>query len=354
MEEKREYCEEIGSTGTLVGTGIVGASLINQEFFENLREGVQHARHLGKTAYDFATGGPEGMKAARNLEEALAIVGEARENNSEARAMFEDYFLQRREFVGSLVNLYRENETISRVAERLKIQIEGTLKNFFEAGNSLKPEIMETLDDKIIELYGMNPAEARESSGRLKEFYKHIREFYDAREKNEHVVKEFCNYLADVKNESVAQNERFNELFPDVIVRVREGYETEDILHETGDKNAFGLRGNVSQKDLDRTGEKALHFERGVDNTYDSVREEMPIEPYSKPVWIDYSINPVVVGICAGLTAKGLTKLLPAFIEKQIKKTLALPFTSLAKGLGYSAKQIKKLIEKNKNLESKV
>ena len=73
-------------------------------------------------------------------------------------------------FNGQLLNVYRENETLGRAASRVKVQIEGSLKSLFDAGNSLKDKVgvVRSVDDAIIRLYGMDPVAAREKSGRLK------------------------------------------------------------------------------------------------------------------------------------------------------------------------------------------
>ena len=230
----------------------------------------------------------------------------------------------------------------------MKIQLEGALTNFFNIGNELKPQVWERIDDKIMELYGIDPIEAREKSGRLKEFYKNVREFYDSREKNEHTVKEFCNYLAKVQNESEQRNQELNELFPSVIGRVREGYQLEDILIETGQENIFGIRKDVSREELKQSGEKAGEYEGKVDKTYSEISQKVPIEPYSSFTLID-AINPITVGLGVALIVKGATKLMPSFVTK----TLALPFNVAYAGAKGSVKGIKYVTKKLRTEKTK-
>ena len=325
-ERAREWSEEFGSTSTLA---VVGAYALNElipgEFFENVREGLRMGRHTGKTIYDVVSGGPKGMKSAKNLQEALEIVANAGKANEEAGKVLEEYVADRKSFVGELVGAYKENENVFRVAQRVETQMSGTLKGFFEVGNSLKPEIMRKVDEAIIRVYGMDPIEAVEKSERLREFYKDARKFYDAREKDEHSVSEFCDFLNNTRDESVARNKVYNELFPEVVARVREGYETEDQIFSTGERNIFGFRSDVSKEELKGLGKEIDTFERNVDKSYESVRGEVPIEPYKEANWIDYSVNPLVLGIVGALAVKGASKLLPGVVERPIRYVTAVP-----------------------------
>lgn len=251
--------------------------------------------------------------------------------------------LERQDLVRELVVVYKENETFAREAERLKIQVEGMLKNFFEVGNTLKPDFWKSLDEKVMKIYGVDKIEALEKSERLREFYKNARQFYDVREKNEHTVKEFANYLAKVKEESVEKNERFNELFPEVIGRVKEGYEVEDILFETRSKKEF-----TKEKIAQNKGE-VESYRANVDNTYAEVRKDVPIAAYNDTNWVDIATNPLVLGVGAALMAKGATKILPRIIERPLRMALAAPITLPIKGAKIAGKTIWKGINTLRN-----
>lgn len=352
-KKSNQYVNELGSTITLAGAGTLATwYFFPEEFFENLRDAISLGRHAGLTAYEVARGGSEGMRAAKNLEEAIAIVEGAASQNTDARDALEGYLAERRDLVGELAGVYKENETLSRESERLQLQLEGMIENLFTAGNSLKPGFMTKIDDAIIKIYGQDPVEARERSARLDEFYSSVKEFYDSREKNENTVQQFCDYLAKVKTESLTQNQRFNELFPTVIKAVREGYETEDIVLNTGDKNILGMRKDVQPGELEMLEERVENYSNTADETENTVASEMPIERYSPPTWIDYAVNPLALGIAGALVVKGISKVfVPGIVERPIRKALALPFTLAAKGAYGGGKAIyngvRKIINKN-------
>ncbi len=340
-QRRQGYLDDLASTGVLAGAG---AYLFSQmSFLEPLRESLYHARHAGRTVSEIVQGGPEGMRAAKNLEEAIAMVNNAARANSEAGEALKGYMLERQDLVRELVVVYKENETFAREAERLKIQVEGMLKNFFEVGNTLKPDFWKSLDEKVMKIYGVDKIEALEKSERLREFYKNARQFYDVREKNEHTVKEFANYLAKVKEESVEKNERFNELFPEVIGRVKEGYEVEDILFETRSKKEF-----TKEKIAQNKGE-VESYRANVDNTYAEVRKDVPIAAYNDTNWVDIATNPLVLGVGAALMAKGATKILPRIIERPLRMALAAPITLPIKGAKIAGKTIWKGINTLRN-----
>ena len=341
------------SVSTAVLAGGLAYLLKDVKFLEDFREALYNARHAGRTGYEMISGGPAGMKAARNLEEAIAIVEESAKNNENAGEALENYLSKRKELVLELGNIYKENETLSRESERLWTQLQGALKSFFEIGNSLKPDFWKRLDNSVIKLYGQDPIEAREKSGRLKEFYQSVRRFYDSREKNEHTVKEFCDYLVRVKEESTEQNRKFNELFPNVIGRVKEGYEKEDELFVTGEKGVFGVRKDIKESDLEKTEESVEGYKRKVDATENEVRVEMPIEPFKERNFVDYVTNPVTLGLIGTIFLKGLSNISTPTRKGLTYLTLAPYYVTkgAVKGAGRLIKRYKK--SDNSNVDSR-
>ncbi len=321
------YLDEIGATATVATT--VGYLASQLSLLPHVREMLYNARHAGKTISDAVKGGPEGMRAAKSLDEAITIVETARGDNIEAANTLETYLVARKDLVGKLVLTYRENETFGREAERLKLQVEGSLKNLFEIGNDLKPNSWKkNVDSWVIKLYGQDPIIAAEKSERVRKFYEEARKFYDAREKNEHVVKEFCNYLENVKTESETQNNHFNELFPEIIGRVKEGYETEDIVFAQRRAKDFSKERNAD------TSQHVKDFRRDVDTTYEEVRQEMPIREYSDTNWVDVITHPMTIGLAVAMIGYSASRLaLPRIIRNPITKALALPITLPVRGL---------------------
>ena len=315
--------EEAKSTAVLGGLGYL-AALQMPEFLTTLKEGLYNVRHAYKTGKEIATGGSEGMKSVKNLEEALAIVEAAKKDNQTAGQALESYFIERKDLLHSMVGVYRENETLTREVERLEVQLKGALKNFFELGNQVKPHWWkENVDQAIIKLYGMDPVAAVEKSERLKEFYKNVRKFYDAREQNENTVKEFCDYLAQFKQTTQAQNERINKLFPNLIERVKETYEKEDKIFKRDDKGA-----KMTREDLEKTIDEVAHYRGNTQQTETQVAQEVPIKPYDPYNWVDAVTNPVILGLAGALMVKGASKLLPHPIDRNFTRLTASPINA--------------------------
>ncbi|MBS3082107.1 hypothetical protein J4416_04220 [Candidatus Pacearchaeota archaeon] len=367
--EKHKYLSNTNYVDDLVATGVVGAlatyGLSKVDFLPHLRESLYNARHATGTVKDIVLGGPEGMRGAKSLDEAISIVDSAREMNVEAGNALEGYLTARKELVGDLVRTYAENETLVREAERLKLQVEGVVKNLFEIGNDVKPQsFKDAVDSRIIIAFGkaqralgnsdykgLSDSQivevALEKSGRMKEFYKQAREFYDASEKNEHTIREFCQYLEKVKIESEGQNQRFNELFPEIISQVREGYSVEDIFLAQRHEKDF------SRSRVEDTGTKVSGFREGVDNTYEGLRQEIPIRKYSDKNWVDFATNPAALGLAVALIGYAGSKLfLPSVVRSPITKVLAAPITLPLRGIGKASKTAisggKRLIDKFK------
>lgn len=327
------YLEE--ASAVAVGTGLGAYIFSSLSFLPDLREALYNVRHAGRTVEEMVLGGPGGMRAAKNLEEAISIVESARQTNSEATGTLESYLIAREGLVRQLVSVYKENETFGREAERLGLQIQGAMKATFELGNSIKPDFMTDIDNLIIKIYGKDVVKAREESAQVRKFYEGARKFHDAREKGEHVVEEFCKFLKDVKVESEEANERLNELFPGIISQVKEGYETEDIVFAQHRSKDFSELRNTE------TGEKITGFRKYVDSNYTAVGNEIPIREYSEKNWVDFATNPVGLGVAAALMGYAVSKLvLPKILRDPITKLIASPVTLPLRGVRFAGKRV--------------
>ncbi len=309
----------LGAAGVLTGVYVLGNAL------ENIQDAVYLGRHAAYTGVDALRGGPSGMRAAKNLEDALTIVDAAKDDNEAAQAALNELYATRTDLVQELATVYQQNETVGQEAGRLKLQLEGMISNVFQAGNDLKPGFMTPIDNWILRVFGQNPDEARAENARLDEFYKEVLKFYNSREKNEATVTEFCDYLAKVQTESTEQNVRLNELFPTVIARVKEGYETEDILLDSGVSGPLGIGRRISQKDLESVGGHVDQYQENVDTTRATVGQQVPLQNYGQFTLPDLILNPVVVGLTAALAAKGLSKGFPRIIERPFTTLTAAP-----------------------------
>ena len=187
-EEKAAFGVEILALASVM-------QVVFPESVNSLREAGYYFRHAGGTVSDAIKGGPEGMRSAKNLEEAIQMLDKAASVNQKAAKSLSAYFSSRQEFAANLAKVYQDNETLVRVASRLEIQLKGTLKNLFEVGNSLKPQIMRDIDSVVTEIYGMDPVEAIEKSENLRQFYLKVRKFYGAREQSAVTITGFCDYV---------------------------------------------------------------------------------------------------------------------------------------------------------------
>lgn len=328
---KGGYKTEVGSYLVLAGAGYLMLMPLRNPL-ASLKESMYMGRHAQKSVTDVVRGGSEGMRAVKTLDDALRVVDAASAYNAEAKGAARQYIEQRKGLLVELGKVYTDGEQVGRVAQRVKLQLEGMLKQGFDVGNQLKPEAMKEIDKVIIRLYGMDPVKAIEKSERLKEFYGEARKFYDSREKNERTVKEFCEYLGKVEKESSEKNESLNRLFPDVIARVKEGYETEGDLFNAGDKSVLGMRRDVPATQLGQVKKQVGDFKSHVDETRTSVGREVPLQPYGDWNWVDVALNPVTLALGGAAVVKGVSKLLPGFIESPIRNVLALPFTAAYEG----------------------
>jgi hypothetical protein len=338
-EKKPSFLDENEERVALLVEVMAGGLAFNYlagDALKSAREAVYHARHAANTVADAAKGGPEGMRAAENLEQAIEMVETAAQNDTKASEALREYYSAHKGFVKELLNVYNESETLARVCTRLEIQLKGMAKNLFEFGNDLKPgwwkenvdlpivikyaktlryfgdeEYKDLTDDEIV-------AKALESSDNLKEFYQNAREFYDAREKSETTVKEFCDYITEVRQNS---QEKMKQIEQKLIDIVKEGVSTEDYIFDLDAKGA-----ELTKADVEHVDEVVAEYDANVDETREEVGQEVPLQPYSKPIWIDAVTNPFVLGAATVLAAKGISRLfLPRFVDKAISYGVCYP-----------------------------
>ena len=326
---KRIGDKVVGTLGSnfvgAAGEVAIGGTILSHyclDFLTHVREAGYFARDSYNTISDSVKGGPEGMRAAKSLDEALRIVESATQDNSTAKTALESYAATRKDFAQELVRVYNENETITEVADRLILQMKGFYKNIAEAANSAKPDFVKQADQIIIEgigklrgvfqeeYKGKTDAEilemAMKRSQTLQQFYTEARKFYDSREKNENTVKEYCNHLQGIKETAAAQNQKLESLFPHVISQVKEGYEVEHIMINT-DRQGAGMK----PSGLENAARHGQAFKNGTNELRTEVGKVMPMPKYSETNYIDMLANPYSIALLGVIAWRGLTSTIP-------------------------------------------
>ncbi|MBI2134215.1 hypothetical protein HYU11_06080 [Candidatus Woesearchaeota archaeon] len=299
------------------------------KFATDLRESAYMARHAGRTITDTVQGGPEGMRGAQSLDEALRLVeAEAGKNKtasraySEAAAALQQRVASRKKFAESILDVYTQNETTSRVASRIAVQLKGSTKQFFEAGNDLKNDWWkQNIDGPIIMTYGKamrhfgDPryknltddqiiAKALESSESLKQFYTEARKFYDSRQKGEEAINAFSGYLERTIEKSEADNREIEHLYPKLISMLREGYSIEDYIFATDSKGA-----NITPKDVTGVREKVQGQQKTVTEARQGVEKFTPL-PQEGTDWIAVATNPFMLALAGYVVYRGATEMM--------------------------------------------
>lgn len=318
----------VNSREGLVASGVeilTLASIVNfgvPEATSSLKEAGYFIGHSTNTVLDALQGGPKGERAAKNLEEAITIVENAASVNKEAAGALSAYFSSRKDFAATITNIYQENENLVRVATRLEVQLKGVLKNLFEVGNNLKPQIMRDIDSVVVQIYGMNPVEALEKSENLRQFYGQVRKFYDSREQNEQTIKTFCDYLVQVKTATTEKNKEIEQAFPKLISRLREGYGLENYVFELDGKGA-----DITKNEVLGTHQKVGNYKTNVDTTKTEIGYITPVNDNSGNVTVDMITNPFVMAAAGVLLWKGLSKIIPYGkpIDKALSKVVTYP-----------------------------
>lgn len=333
-----ETAVSILAAGTLLHFGFPDVTL-------HLRESGYNLRQAYNTVSDAAHGGPQGMRAARSLEEAIALVTNAGSENTEAARALEQYYQSRGNFATELLNVYTANETLARVAGRAGIQLKGAAKNFFEVGNDLKGDWWKTnIDGPITVSYGRmlrmlgSPeykgltndqiiAKALESSENLKKFYTEARKFYDSREKAEEAANAFCSFLEETVKNAEAENIGIEKMYPGLIGMVRQGYNVEDYFLALDKK---GIR--ITGEDLANVGKDVKGHEAVVADTRGNVAVYAPL-PKHGPDWIGIATNPFMLAMAGYVLVRGVrTSMLPRFVDNGISRAVCYPLKQALNG----------------------
>jgi len=327
--------------------GIYGAKWVFGPALASLKETLYNARHAYLTVSDYVKGGPEGMRSVQNLEEvlrdeAISVLEKMKHRDGKANEALEELQMvveKRKQSVTELGNIYRENENVARVCNRLRVHLKGALKNFYEINNDIKPSWWkQNVDGPLIDLWGtiqeysgnkewqnmtreQKIKKALEESKEFREFYQDARKFSDARRLNENTVRQFCDYLSKTETKLTEQNDAIDailERFSEIMV---ETYGKEDRIFETDRKGT-----DMAREEAARVKEDVKEYEANVAETRQQASQQVPMRPYSEPAYIDVLTNPVIVGAAAVLLFKGLTKLtVPKCIGNAVSKGICYP-----------------------------
>ncbi len=307
----------------------IGGAIIQiqvPDALKDLRESLYMFGHAGKTITDAVQGGPEGMMSAKNLEEAIRIVeteasrnAEASKIYSEATRIMQQKIASRKSFVESILDVYNQNETTSRVVSRLTVQLKGATKQLFEVGNDLKNDWWkQNIDAPIILNYGKMMRQlgnesyknltddqiivkAIESSENLKQFYTEARKFYDSRQKGEDAINAFTSYLEKTLEKADSDNREIENLYPRLISMLREGYSIEDYIIATDTKGA-----KMTKEDVSTTKGKVEGYGATVGETRTEVAKVTPL-PQEGTDWITIATNPFMLALAGYVAYRGIT-----------------------------------------------
>lgn len=332
MVEKKENMKykDGKSLATLWVAGTIAtANLFSGSLKGHVRDAYEHFRYSTQAVSEMVRG-TEGEREVKNLEDALKVVREQTGQYTSIDEELAGYMNEREELVGNLSRLYEDNETLVREAQRLNVNLQGFLKNFYEIGNDLKPGFWKRyVDDTVISFYGMDKVEALEKSEKLKKFYEEVREFYSAREANEDSIAVFSRFLSEMEIDSREQNERVNRILGKLEGTLGETYQTENKIFDEnpagfwkGEKDSKGLEGSVNQ------------YQGNVESAKGDVQEFTPVYERSGFDWITFMLNPMTLGFIGASVLKGASKILPGFLERPLNMGLAYPVHYAFKGAG--------------------
>lgn len=344
--------EGVIETAAYTAGGYVLVEFMLPDFVKHGREAAYDLKHAMTTIEDAVQGGPEGMMAARSLEDSIKQVAAAAATNQDAANVIGRYMEARAGYVREISEAYTANETTVRVAGRLKVQVEAAAKNLLETGNDIKPQPMRDIDVAIAKAYGKVLAatgnkeyqgltddqivvKALEKSTNLERFYTEVRSFYDERQKGEEAVKTFMNYLEQTVKDASTYNAEIEKDYPDLVKMLRQGYGVEDYIIQTDGKLA-----QITADEVAKTGQKVQDYSGTVQQTRDGVQVYAPIP--SQLDWIAIATNPVVVALAIAVGIKGLkATFLPGFISNGVSRAIAAPVKQGLNGVDYAIERYK-------------
>ncbi len=331
--------EPAGEAAIVVGLGSQLFRITFPNMFEHLYSAGTSARQAYETVSDAVKGGPQGMRGAKSLDEAIRALEEASSVNREAARTLNQYTAARKEFVQALLRTYEDNETTARVLQRAEVQLKASAKSALDAGNSIKPGILwEIYDKPIIVAYATakrnlgDPlyAKARnndelvsialEHSDNMRKFYDETRKFYNERQKAEETVNAFTSYLQKTMADTQQKNQELERLYPKVIEMVKKGYSVEDIIFEMDRKNLA-----ITKEDVQKTATSVGEHQSTVEGTRTEVGKVTPL-PEQGIDYIGIVTNPFVITAALYVVAKGIrATLLPRFIDNGISRLVVSP-----------------------------
>jgi hypothetical protein len=343
----------------LIGAGTMHLFFGNS--LKSIRESALNLIHAANTSADIVLGGPEGMRAAQNLEEALYVVEQNSITSKKAADALVNYNKAKKEFARDIVATYKANEDVARECRRLGLQLKASVKNFFDAGNELKPGALRSFDRVIYLTYGRSLqlvgnkdyeglnddqiiARVLENSEQMKALYEQCRRFYDALQKDENTIRQLCEALSEVGDACEKENQKMQEAYPllispEHIARLSERWSIEDYLFDVEAKGASIGKGDVQQACL-------LQKEYGqrVENARAEIGRAVVLEPYRNPAaWIDFALNPAVLGIAAVLILKGA---MSNYADNAVSRVLCYPIKKTFNGANYLCSRLYDKIHK--------
>lgn len=304
---------------------IVGANIIKfvlPEALHYLKESAHHFRHSLKTISDSKKGGPEGMRSAIDLNDAIAVL-EANQDYPPASKALNEFYAARNAYASELVSKYKSNETIIRVGQKLELQLKATFKNLSEVGIKVKPNFWtEYVDKPLIKLFGKTKQiigseeyqglsnlelelKAEKISQNLLQFYQEVNLFYNSREKNENTIKNFNQYLKNTldqaKTENINIKTQIQKHFPGILELVEQGYKVEDAIFLTHQKGS-----KITGEEISSTGRDVKTYSEEVDNLRSEIRQDIPMPKYSTFTWVDIATNPYLLALIPVIIVHGV------------------------------------------------
>lgn len=353
----------LGAAGIeiLVVDGVIHFAL--PEIVGDARDVAYNLRHSGRTIGEMIHGGPAGMQSIEvTINEALGTLYNLSPNDPNA-AQLREQLLQQEGFTGALATIYQQNETLATQAQRLLLQLGGAASNLNQVGTDLRDgwsdsslpghSVVEGWRNnvdarlekgwaKLEQLRGKDGyqgltreqalQEARARSERINAFFDEVAPAYDARERNE-------NSVQQLYDNARTENQALGTLFPRISTyaqdavtgTVKNTYTVEGALWENAKKGT-----NISIDEVAATERDVRDYTNQVEQTRETVGDEVPLQDYHGAQWLDYSINGLTMAIAAVLGGRSLLRRIP-FVGKPtdngITRIVAYPLKLLGNGV---------------------